>query len=200
MSDADAFLITTVVTIGLAFTGYLVTYLNGLRLAQRAQRLDRISKQLGELYGPLYGLTDAETAVWRVFRSNVRPGTHFFDADDPPTEADLEAWRLWMTTVFAPINNRMYELVLTKSDLLIETEMPQCLRDLCAHVVGYQLVMRKWEGGDYSAQMSFLPFPQADLLTYVATSYNALKTEQAHLLGKRSPTALIETPNAPGPT
>jgi hypothetical protein len=183
----DAFFVTTAVTILLAFTGYLATYFNNLRLAQRNQRLERVSKQLGELYGPLYGLTDAETAVWKIFRSRYRPGKHFFAEDDPPTEADLEAWRLWITTVFAPINDRMYELVLSKSDLLIETEMPVCLRDLCAHVVGYQLVMKKWGRGDYSENLSLLAFPQTDLLNYVTGSYNALKSEQARLLGKGNP-------------
>ena len=183
----DAFFVTTAVTILLAFTGYLATYINNLRLAQRNQRLERVSKQLGELYGPLYGLTDAETAVWRIFRSIYRPDKHFFDDEDPPTEDDLEAWRLWITTVFAPINDRMYELVLAKSDLLIETQMPQCLHDLCAHGVGYQLVMKKWERGDYSENMSLLAFPQAELLDYVTGSYHALKAEQARLLGRSSP-------------
>ena len=59
----DAFFVTTAVTILLAFTGYLATYFNNLRLAQRNQRLERVSRQLGELYGPLYGLTDAETFI-----------------------------------------------------------------------------------------------------------------------------------------
>ena len=180
----DPFLVTTVVTILLAFSGYLVTYLNSLRLAQRQQRLERISRQLGELYGPLYGLIDAETAVFKVFRGIVRPNTHFFSEEDPPTAADLESWRLWMTTVFAPINNRMYELVLSKSDLLIEPEMPQCFRDLAAHVVGYQLVMKQWENGDYSEHLSLILFPREELLSYVTESFNALKHEQARLLGK----------------
>lgn len=181
----DAFLITTVVTILLAFTGYLATYFNTLRITQRNQRLERVSRQLGELYGPLYGLTDSEGEIWQIFRARYRPGQHFFDVKDPPTEADLEAWRLWITTVFAPINNQMYELVLSKSDLLIETEMPTCLRELCAHVVGYQLVMCKWERGDYSENTSLLPFPGDDLRKYVVDSYHMLKGEQARLLGKQ---------------
>jgi len=182
----DAFLVTTAVTVLLAFTGYLATYFNTLRISQRNQRLERVSCQLGELYGPLYGLTTSETAIWQIFRARYRPEQHFFDEANPPNEADVEAWRLWMTTVFAPINNQMYELVLSKSDLLIETEMPACLHDLCAHVVGYQLVMQKWERGDFSENLSLLPFPRDELLKYVVDSYNLLKAEQAQLLGKQT--------------
>ncbi len=97
----DAFIVTTTVTIVLAFGGYMATYFNSVRLAQRNQRLERINKQLGDFYGPMYGLINSETAVFNVFRSIYRPGKHFFDEEDPPTEEDLVAWRLWMTTVFA---------------------------------------------------------------------------------------------------
>lgn len=181
----DAFMVTTTVTVLLALVGYLATYFNSVRLAQRNQRLERVNKQLGEFYGPMYGLLDSEAAVFNVFRSIYRPGKHFFDDNDPPTQDDLEAWRMWMTNVFAPINNRMYELVLSKSDLLVETEMPQCLRNLCSHVVGYHLVMKKWEGGDYSESMSVLPFPQDEIWEYVEKGYLSLKQEQARLLGKK---------------
>jgi hypothetical protein len=88
----------------------------------------------------------------------------------------------------------MYELVLSKSDLLIETEMPPCLQELCAHVVGYQMVMKKWEQGDYSEHMSLLPFPQEKLEKYVEDSYNALKSEQATLLGKNPKSENSQSP------
>ncbi|MER6468031.1 hypothetical protein [Streptomyces collinus] len=50
-----------VVTIGLAFVGYVVTYLNGLRLTQRQERLARVNRQLSDLYGPLFALTEANS-------------------------------------------------------------------------------------------------------------------------------------------
>jgi hypothetical protein len=180
----DAFLVTTAVTVVLAFTGYMFTYLNSVRLSQRNERLERVSKQLGELYGPLYGLINSETTIFGIFRSIYRPDKHFFSEEDPPSEEDLKAWRAWMTTVFGPMNDQMYELILTKTDLLIETEMPPCLLELCAHVVGYRLVFKQWEQGDYSENMSLLPFPQVEFQKYVDESYNALKREQAKLLGK----------------
>lgn len=37
-------------TVGLAFVGYMATYLNGLRLGQRQARLVRINQQLSEFY------------------------------------------------------------------------------------------------------------------------------------------------------
>jgi hypothetical protein len=67
---------------------------------------------------------------------------NYFSNDPPPTEEDIQTWRLWMTTVFMPINLRIYELIVSKADLLIERDMPECLRELGAHVAAYQTVLK----------------------------------------------------------
>jgi hypothetical protein len=98
-----AFLVTTVVTILLALVGYIVTYRNNLRLSQRQERLARLGRQLSEFYGPLLAISNANEMAWRRFRAEYRSDTpYFFASHDPPTEAELEAWRLWMSKVFVP--------------------------------------------------------------------------------------------------
>lgn len=62
-----AFMIAVVVTIGLAFAGYAVTYLNGVRLSQRQERLARVNRQLGDFYGPLFALTEANSRTFAAF-------------------------------------------------------------------------------------------------------------------------------------
>ena len=48
-----------VVSVLVALIGYVVKYFNDLRLAQRKDRLDRVSHQLSDLYGPLFALNAA---------------------------------------------------------------------------------------------------------------------------------------------
>jgi hypothetical protein len=55
-----------------------------------------------------------------------------------------------MTTVFVPVHRRMMELVLERADLIEEREMPSCLLALCAHVNGYQAILKEWETGEIS--------------------------------------------------
>ena len=100
------FFVTTVVTLLLAFIGYLATYLNNLRLSQRAEKLERVNRQLGELYGPMFALTNASDIAWRAFRSVNRSGKAYFGDGKPPSESELQAWRLWISTVFMPVNLR----------------------------------------------------------------------------------------------
>jgi hypothetical protein len=178
-------LATLIITVVLAFSGYLITYLNNVRLSQRAERLERVNKQLGELYGPLFALSQASDRAWQAFRRKYRPGRTYFGEGAPPTDEELKAWRLWMSTVFMPNNLRMYELILTKSDLLIESEMPKCLLDFCAHVTAYQTVMKKWEVNDFSEHTSLIDYPTKELIEYIRTSYVRLKAEQSRLIGKR---------------
>jgi len=175
-----------IITIVLAFIGYLVTYLNNLRLSQRTERLERINRQLGELYGPLFALTQSSDRAWKAFREKHRPGQAYFGEGEPPSEEDLKVWRLWMSTVFMPINLRMYELVLSKSDLLIESQMPQCLLDMCAHVTAYQTVARKWENKDFSEHTSLIGYPSQELMIYTTQSFVTLKAEQERLIRQKS--------------
>ena len=177
--------VTTIITILLALIGYFATYLNNLRLSQRSEKLNRVNRQLGELYGPLFALTHASSTAWRAFRSVYRPGQAFFvTGGRPPTEEELKAWRLWMTTVFMPINLRIYEIILSKSELLIETKMPECLLLFCAHVTAYQAVIKKWEINDYSEHLSIVNYPN-EIDEYAKSSYQTLKAEQARLINSK---------------
>lgn len=142
--------ITLFVTALLAVFGYLVTYFNNMRLSQRRDRLERVNRQLEKLYGPLFALVRTSTITWDAFRQESSHDGPFWNSENPPTNEASAEWRLWMTTVFMPLNERMREIIIEHADLLDESEMPSCLLLLCAHVSAYRSVMRKWEQDDYS--------------------------------------------------
>jgi hypothetical protein len=81
----------------------------------------------------------------------------------------------------------MMNLVLKHADLVEEPEMPSCLLALCAHVHGYQAVLREWETGEISLlredNISVVNFPGRELADYAAAAFGRLKAEQASLLG-----------------
>jgi hypothetical protein len=173
----------------IAVIGYFIKYRTDLTLAQRNDRLERINRQLSEFYGPLLALTRSSGQSWQAFRQRYRPpgSESFWKSDPPPTREDAVAWRLWMTTVFMPVHQRMMELVLERADLIEEPEMPPSLLDLCAHVNGYQAILKEWEKGEISTaredNISVVNFPGEKLAEYAATAFGRLKAEQAELLG-----------------
>ena len=172
----------------IAVIGYVIKYRIDLRLAQRNDRLERINRQLSEFYGPLLALTRSSGQSWQAFRQRYRPpgSESFWKSDPPPTREDAAAWRLWMTTAFMPVHQRMMELVLERADLIEEPEMPPALLDLSAHVNGYQAILKEWETGQISVaredNISVVNFPGQELAEYAATAFSRLKAEQAALL------------------
>ncbi|MGW5665046.1 hypothetical protein ACWEWG_34075 [Streptomyces sp. NPDC003758] len=180
-------MIALVVTIGLAFVGYVATYLNGLRLSQRQERLARLNRQLSDFYGPLFALTEANSRSFHAFKErNARPdGRSPFIHETPPTEEELAEWRLWVTTVFLPNIQAMRDLVIRHADLLKEPEMPPILLQLCAHVSGYEITAARWTQGGYDQHLSLVPFPSEELAVYARQGFADLKREHARLLGQR---------------
>ncbi|WP_208903952.1 hypothetical protein [Streptomyces incarnatus] len=140
-----------VVTVFVAAAGYGATYLTNLRLARRKDHLDRVNRQLSELYGPLYAQSEAVDRAWRKF---VAGGGNVWAALAPVTAEQAATWRLWMSAVFMPLNRRMVETVVSHADLLREDTIPEPLKDLCAHVACYEPIVARWqEDGFDSAQV-----------------------------------------------
>jgi len=170
--------------IAVALVGFIVTYAISLRLAVRKDQLDRVDRQLRELYGPLFSLNRASAEVYRAFRQEWRRGVPgYWSNPVPPTEEEAAAWRLWMVEVFFPLIARMENLVIQHADLIDETEMPPCLLELVTHVSTYQAVLRAWQDGDYGRHTSMLPYPRATITEYLERRYAELKQRQAELLG-----------------
>ena len=92
-----------------------------------------------------------------------------------------------MTTVFVPVHQQMMELVLNRAHLIEEPDMPSCLLTLCAHVNGYQAILKEWETGEISIErednISVVNFRGQELADYAASAFDRLKAEKADLLG-----------------
>lgn len=170
-----------IVTVVLAAAGYFITYANSVRLENRKARLKYLSDQIQLLYGPLYSLSQTSDQAWKSFRSRHRPHGAYFGDDDVPGEADLVAWRLWMGTVFMPINTRMETVILENAHLIDGSCMPQSFIDLLAHVETYRAILKQWEASDFSEHTAYLNYPE-ELPVHVADVYARLTAQQARLL------------------
>ncbi|MFE0105255.1 hypothetical protein [Streptomyces sp. NPDC059009] len=179
-----------ITTVLLAFVGYLVTYLNGLRLAQRQERLARINRQLSELYGPLLALTEINSRVYGAFsdrhpRPDGRSPLQHAPDETPLTDEELAEWRLWLTKVFLPNHQAMRDVLVTKADLLREPHMPPVLLEVYAHASWDELTAARWDQGDLTLEQPPEPFPMTEMRRYVRDNFDQLKQEQAALLGRR---------------
>lgn len=178
-----------------ALVGYFLTYRNNLRIdrhkaelertkAQREARLERVNRQVGELYGPLLALQAASNIAWQGFRSRYRPGPgSFWKTEPPPTEEEMRAWRLWIRQIFLPLLLRMEEIIVTKADLIDQEELPIGFVLLCAHAAGYRVVAERWAANDFDEHVSLVKFPGELLYEHVSSEFERLKREQQGLIG-----------------
>ncbi|HUH63815.1 MAG TPA: hypothetical protein VLZ50_12480 [Terracidiphilus sp.] len=172
----NAAIVTIVVTIALAFAGYLVTFFSARMLARRRDKLRLVNRRLNEFYGPLYVASQAGNIAYRALLDKQgKTQCH------PILDSEMKEWMLWMTTIFMPLNDIREKIIIEKAYLIIEEQMPQCLLDFVTHVVGYKAVLAKWAEGDLSERRSTIGWPPA-FDGYVESSYAFLKAEQTRLM------------------
>lgn len=182
--------LTLAVPASVAILGLFAAYVTNLRLALRADQLERVNNQLSDFYGPLYAHINASNISWEAFRSvHRRGGAYWGDPHRPVSDTDAAAWRLWMSQVFMPLTRKMRDLVVNQAHLLDEDQVPPCLLTLCAHVSSYEAILAQWATEDFSQHVSPVPFPGQDLTDYVVERFLSLKSKQRHLLTHRTKSA-----------
>jgi hypothetical protein len=165
-----------ILTVILAFVGYLATFMSARMLARRKDKLDLVNRRLNEFYGPLYVASHAGNIAYRsLLDKQGKTQCH------PIRDEEMKEWVLWMTTIFMPLNDIREKIIIEKAYLIVEEHMPKCLLEFVTHVVGYKAVLAKWAEGDYSERRSTIGWPPA-FDEYVTRSYKALKAEQTQLL------------------
>jgi hypothetical protein len=165
-----------VLTIVLAFAGYLVTFSFTRMMARRSDRLRLVDRRLNDFYGPLYVATVAGNIAYKsLLKKQGKTQCH------PIRDEDLKEWALWMTTIFMPLNDVREKIIIENAHLIVEEQMPQCLLDFVTHVVGYKALLAQWAEGDFTERRSMIGWPP-EFDSYVEHSYQALKAEQTRLL------------------
>lgn len=121
--------------------------------------------------------------MFNAFKEDHSIGDGFWQNEgDNPTDQQGKAWREWIEDRFMPVNRRMLELVTNRTDLVVESELPNCFRLLQLHIVGYEVLVKRWEEGNYSRHLPTQLFPAEELHFYAKRNYQNLKKHQAELL------------------
>lgn len=176
-----AAMVTACASIMIAIMAYWLNHQGETRRSLREARIDRVSSQLKDLYGPLLVLTETNERAWSEYRRCYMPPTAEGSSDIALPEAEEARWRTWVEAVFAPIAQKMREIITARGDLIIGREMPPVVLEFCAHAATYDALLANWDGFGPS-KSTLIRHPGSRFLSYVRESYGALKEEQALLL------------------
>lgn len=158
-----------------AVLAYVLNQRGQIRQEGRQARLARVSSQVRDLYGPLNAMVDINEQIWEALRNSELPP----QAERSP-DAGMESWRRWRDGALMPANRRMRDLIVENADLLVETEVPQVLRDFCAHVTSAEIVLAAETEG--RSERPLIQHPGAAYVDYIHQTFVALKVEQQQLM------------------
>lgn len=161
-------------------------YWNNRVSAVQKAKLEFVNEQLRCLYGPLYSLNYAANTAWNRFREQYRPNGSYFVDGEPLTDAELDAWIRWMRVVFMPINEKMFDVIVARSELIEGDEMPTSFLDFLAHVAAYRVVLDRWADEDLSEYTSLLNYPEAFRVD-VNEGFRRLRAKQRKLHQEGAP-------------
>lgn len=153
-----------------AVGGYFV----GIADDRRKREIAFSEQQIEKLYGPLYALSQATFQAKKyLFASRIHKAasTDYFDPNDPPSEQEVERWRLWIKTILQPMNVMMEEAIIKNAQLIEggkRGEIYEPFAELILHVESYKATIAKWKDTDAKANPHFrkgtenvavIPFP-----------------------------------------
>jgi hypothetical protein len=159
---------------------FVLNQLGQVRLERRRARLDRISGQLRDLYGPLRALVDVNEDLWARLHGSFLPDREQRRPPGDLTDAELTRWQVWMRQVLMPTNRQMRDLIVEHADLIVEPELPKPLRDFCSHVAACEVALST---DDLAvARAALVDHPGEPYVDYVRGSFTRLKAAQVDLL------------------
>ncbi|MCR5864076.1 hypothetical protein [Aquincola sp. J276] len=170
------------VTITLALVGYVASYSSSLLHARRKERLELVTKQLNDFYGPLYLSTRSSAIAYAAYVKKQSAGPSPANAMLAEPQA-LREWRSRVKEVLMPMNLLQETIILNSAHLIREPQVPGCLLQLMAHIAAWKAVLKKWQMDDFSDQFSLIPYPRG-VEEYVAAGFKELKAEQLRLMGR----------------
>jgi hypothetical protein len=167
--------------------GWLVSHI----LTDRSERKKRqteallkyVEKQLEELYGPLaFLLYEGRRTFQDLLETFGRD--HVFMRDNYISEEDLKIWLFWAEHSFLPKNEKIKELLVSKTHLIEGSRFPGSYVTFLDHHYSWSIQHQRWkeEGVAYSWH-SKINWP-VEFEQEVIQTFEMLKAKHSVLLGR----------------
>jgi hypothetical protein len=140
-------IVTAIIAASVAAIGWVVGYVLTNRRDRVNQRLTASAKyleqQLQELYGPLAMLVLEGRRTYRELL-DVLGRDHVFVAGNPLEGNDLKTWLFWIEHDFFPRNERIKELIMSKTHLIEGESVPPSYLAFLDHWNSWKINHDRW--------------------------------------------------------
>jgi hypothetical protein len=100
-----------------------VSFVYSVADTKRKDRLDFVRGQIGQLYGPLYRLSDTNASVWSTLGKLMKPRS-----DDDQLNQNGQ-WNLFLKNIVIPLNSRIEDTLLSSGRTIRCDKVRDALRE-----------------------------------------------------------------------
>lgn len=185
----DITLTATIILASVTIIGWLVTHTLSISAEKRRQRLvsqmEFTKQQLEELYGPLAFLILEGRQTFQDFLAAVG-WSQVFEIGDPLLENELKIWLFWVENDFFPRNQKIKELLSSKTHLIEGEKVPESFLTFLDHFNSWQINHLRWkEHGIEYGWRSKITWPNKFDEDVIST-FKELKKRHSILIGMLS--------------
>lgn len=178
-------LVVGILAASVTLIGWLVNHIltgHRERLNQHlAASLKFVERQLEELYGPLAFLIMEGRRTFKDLLETLGRD-YVFDEKDSLAEDELKLWLFWVENDFLPRNEKIQQLLMTKTHLIDGDKVPPSFLKFLEHHNSWKILHLRWqkEGVPYSwhSKINWPTSFEKDILN----TFNSLKTQHDKFL------------------
>jgi hypothetical protein len=172
-----------------SIVGWIVNHILSDSAQRRRERLmskiEFTRQQLEELYGPLVFLVLGGRRTYNDLLEVLGRNFVFYEGNNPRLpEDELDAWRFWTEYDFLPRNEKMRELIASKTYLVEGEEVPESWLAFLDHHSSWKIHHDRWkEDGveyDWKSKVNWPSHFKGD----VVSVFTQLKKRHAELVGR----------------
>jgi len=188
----DTSVLLALLAASVTLLGWLINYILTGRDERRRKQLEeslaRMESQLQELYGPLaFAIQEGQRTHQDLLKALGRD--HVFVEGKELTEDELKTWLFWVENDLFPRNERIKTLLLDKTHLIDDEQVPQSYLDFLEHYNSWKINHLRWQKEQVKYPWrSNLAFPDQFAAQVLAT-FEALKSRHARALGLKHASA-----------
>jgi hypothetical protein len=187
MVNMNVSILIAIISGSVTAIGWLVSHILLTRREDKNRKVDAslrfVERQLEELYGPLAFL------IWEGMRATknlleILGRDYVFHGDDPLPEDELKVWVFWLDHYFLPKNEKIKELLMTKTHLIEGDEMPGSYMKFLEYYNAWKVDHLRWqkEGVLYSWH-SKMNWPK-EFDAEIINTFKRLKVRQSRYKGE----------------
>ncbi|XP_039274118.1 uncharacterized protein LOC120348069 [Styela clava] len=135
-----------ITTIGIGIASWFVNAKQDRIHSRKQMKMNLVSSQLKELYGPLYGNRIVAETSYRAAMKEYGGLRNYLEQARKERDAEMiKRWRSYVWTVLYPLDEEAVDIICKHAHLIAEKDFPEEFDTFLKHIARMRFVMEQWK-------------------------------------------------------